>query len=1012
MLLFLFTDIEGSTRLWERYPDLMGKAITRHDAILRSCIEEFGGQVFKQAGDGVLAVFNEGEPLRCSIEILRRIGEEDWQDLGELRVRVALHIGEAEKHGDDYLGPALNRTAKLLDIGWGGQIVLTQAIVDAFDLPPEARFENLGVHTLKNLSEPQQIYALVHPKLPLKKFPPLRTLDTRPNNLPIQSTSFVGRKSELAEIAKFLQTPSCRLLTLLGPGGVGKTRIALQVAADMIEDYPHGVYFVALASTESPELLTQAVALALSFNFYTKQNPQTQLLNYLRKKRLLLLMDNFEHLTEGASWVSDVLEQAPGVKVLATSRERLNLQGEWVFEVRGMRFPGAKGIGDLESYSGLELFKQSAVRVRRDFELNEETAPLVAEVCKLVNGLPLALELAASWLRILSLEEIIEEIEKSFDFLETSTRDMPERHKSLSAVFEYSWRLLTDKEKDILQKLAVFQGSFTKDAAEDVSGASLPTLSALLDKSLLRKTMENRYDLHEVIRQYAEMKLAVYPTEHEKTKKRHCRYYGGFLESRVDELQGPRQIEIGKEVGREFDNLRKGWYNAIEDGEAETVKKYLSGMSFLYQNEGLLQEAEETLSRAVENLSEKGGLIHACVLRKQAIFSYNTGHYEKARKLLERSLVIFREKQNREGEALALTNLGNVALFEGNFKEAEDHFSKCLATYEETGAILERLDVLNSMGIVKREKGDYLKARELFTEALSRAEELGNPSAISKTLVNLGNTVANLGEYEEAKKLYKRSLDIYDKLGERWVKAMILHNLGELAYIQDQKEKARPYLIESLAMFRELCDMWAMSRPINLLTDIALEEGKFEEGQYEEAEQYFTERLTVSEEINDRRGMAEALEGLSTLARSKHNYDKAEEMTRKSRTIYKDLGDQQRELNSLLKLGKLTLEKGEVEKAREYLISVLEGALLIDYESIMLLTLMDMAQVYSEGGDRFTGLGLARFVRGHTNATVHLKNRAKVFIDVLGPTKAEIKKADSLVGKKLKEIVEGVLAGE
>ena len=496
---FLFTDIEGSTQLWEKRASEMSSALILHDTIVQENILVYGGRIVKHTGDGVFAVFDGGEPLRCALEIQKGLQRADWGDIGEIRIRMGLHAGVAERREDDYFGPVINRTARVMGTGWGGQIVVTPETVQECALPGEAQLRDLGVHMLKSLDEPLQLYGLVHPDLALQEFPSLHSLSAHPNNLPIQPTNFVGREDELKEIGTLLENPACKLVTLVGLRGTGKTRLALQMAAERIEEYSHGVYFVPLASTKSPDLLVSAIADALKFTFNSQEDPKVQLLNYFKEKSVLLVLDKFEELVERADILSDILQAAAKLRIIVTSQERLNLREEWVVEVGGLKYPPPGTVEGAEEYSALQLFLQGALRVKPDFSLTGEQAPHVVRICELTGGLPLGIELASAWTRIFSSREIAQEIERSIDFLGGSLRDASGRAGSLRAVFEHSWSILSAEERDVFRKISVFRGGLRREAAQQVAGdpvsplALLTTLSSLLDKSLLRRTSSGRY---------------------------------------------------------------------------------------------------------------------------------------------------------------------------------------------------------------------------------------------------------------------------------------------------------------------------------------------------------------------------------------------------------------------------------------------------------------------------------------------------------------------------------------
>jgi len=362
MPVFLFTDIEGSTALWERCRAAMATALECHDALLVEYVAKHGGRILKHTGDGIFAVFEKGDPLACALDMQRGLANQDWGEVGELRVRAAVHAGEAERRGDDYFGPTINRAHRLLEAGWGGQVLITTQAVAGVPLPPEATLKDLGSHVFKDLAAPQQVYQLCHPGLVRTEFPRLRSLSERLHNLPPQPTPFLGREKDVEEIGVRLSEGSCRLLTLVGIGGVGKTRLALQAAAEAVGAFAHGVYYVPLAALSGEEFLTGAVAEALGFAFHGREEARSELLNYLRAKEMLLVWDNFEHLLSGAAFVSEILAAAPAVKVLAASRERLNVKGEHIYEVRGMEFPAADAGEAGDGCDAVRLFVESARR--------------------------------------------------------------------------------------------------------------------------------------------------------------------------------------------------------------------------------------------------------------------------------------------------------------------------------------------------------------------------------------------------------------------------------------------------------------------------------------------------------------------------------------------------------------------------------------------------------------------------------------------------------------------------
>jgi predicted ATPase len=393
------------------------------------------------------------------------------------------------------------------------------------------------------------------------------------------STGFVGRNTELTEITQLLLDPACRLLTLLGPGGIGKTRLAVETASHVLHVFPDGSYFVPLQPLSSPDFIASTLAKAIHFHSHNGGDFAEQLLDYLRDKTMLLVLDNFEHLLEGTAVASDILAAAPGVKLLATSRERLNLLEEWVYEVRGLDFPSSDGENAVEQYGAVQLFVHSARRVHHSFQLTPSNKLPVARICRLVGGMPLGVELASAWVRVLPCQAIAEEIQHSLDILETPARNVPSRHRNMRAAFEPTWNRLSDEEQCVFKKLAVFRGGFTREAAEYVANATLQMLSALIDRSLLRLDANDRYDIHELLRQYGEEILRSSPALYEQTLELHRAYYMHFLSEREREIAFlGRPKDAIRKMNKDLENVRSAWRRAVEQGCFQDISQAAEGL--------------------------------------------------------------------------------------------------------------------------------------------------------------------------------------------------------------------------------------------------------------------------------------------------------------------------------------------------------------------------------------------------------------------------------------------------
>ena len=566
----LFTDVEGSTRLLHELGEVYGEALQEHRRQLRAAFSARGGVEVDTQGDAFFVAFaGASSAVAAAADCQRALAD------GPIRVRMGLHTGEPRLTEEGYVGLDVHKGARIAAVGHGGQVLLSQttrALVDA-------DVRDLGVHRLKDLSAPERIYQLEVDGLPCN-FPLLKTIEAGMKNLPAPRTSFVGRASELDAIDQLLEDPECRLLTLVGPGGAGKTRLALEAAGRRIERYPHGVHFVPLVALASAEFLAPAVAEAMQFTMdgaHSASSAQEQLLDYLVERSTLLVLDNFEHLVDGADLLGEIIERAPNVELLTTSRERLNLQSEWVLDVHGLGLAENGNGGP----AALRLFVERARQVEPGFSLDDDDQrDQVGRICELVEGLPLGVELAASWVSMLSCAEIADEIEQNIDFLTTSKRDVPERHRSLRAAFDQSWRLLSGEQQEVLARLSVLRGDFGREAAAAVAGADLRLLSELVAKSLVRRSDFGRYELHELLRQYAAEKLAAAsPDAVSATRERHARHYLGALAERRSALMGSGVAQARDELRRELDNLRVAAEWAVAAWADDEARVALAGLN-------------------------------------------------------------------------------------------------------------------------------------------------------------------------------------------------------------------------------------------------------------------------------------------------------------------------------------------------------------------------------------------------------------------------------------------------
>ncbi|GAB4580822.1 MAG: hypothetical protein Fur0022_35640 [Anaerolineales bacterium] len=645
------------------------------------------------------------------------------------------------------------------------------------------------------------------------------------HNLPAQPSSFIGRRHELSLIADRLSDPACRLLTLLGPGGIGKTRLALQAARQELHNYQHGVFFVALAPLSSSQFIISTIAETINFSFYSsEEDHKVQLINYLRNKNMLLVLDNFEHLISAADVVSEILQTAPEIRFLVTSRERLSLQEEWVLNIPGMQVPPENDIDSADDFPAMQLFLDRARKVRPGVVFSETDKRYAIRICQLLEGVPLGIELAAAWVRLLSTQEIATEIEQNLDFLTTSLRNVSQRHRSLRAVFEYSWNLLTETEREAFSKLTVFRGGFTRQAAGKVAETSLFHLSTLVDKSLLRKNAHDRYEMLEVLKQYGEEKLEESPEVKAQVESQHSAFFAAFLHQREDSLKGGDQKTALDEIGQEIENIRLAVQWAITNRRYATLSLAIEGFYRYFEIRGWLKEGATILSKMSDSLRERYGgtetldeemLLHySRVLARLGAFYYRLGNHSEAENALRKGINVARTLTARSDLAFALTYLGAVAYLRLHFDDAREQLHESLSIYREIGDQLGMAIALHHLGLVAREAGDLQEARKLFRESLENNRAASNRFGVSISLDALGTIARALNELEEAKRLHEESLAIRKEYNDRWGIATSLDGLGQVALEMGNYVQAQTLFEESAEIFREIGDQRRLEKTL------------------------------------------------------------------------------------------------------------------------------------------------------------------------------------------------------
>ncbi len=850
---FLLTDIEGSTRLWEQHPQAMRAALERHDAILRQEVAARQGHVFKTAGDSFFVAFPSAPDalqtaLAAQLRLIHEAAAAAGGEVEKMRVRMALYTGEAEVRDGDYFGQPLNRAYRLMAAAHGEQILLAEttakALVDG--LPPNARLKDLGRHRFKGLIHPEQVYQLVAPGLSTD-FLPLRSLEALVHNLPSQITSFIGREKEIADGQRLLQAG--RLLTLSGVGGTGKTRLALQLAASLLDEYPDGVWLVELATMVDSERVAQAVAEALGVREEPNRSMLDTLLDYLRSRQMLLVLDNCEHLVQAcAQLVETLLHACPNLKVLITSREALGIAGEVIYHVPSLALPptapdSAPSPHTLMQFEAVRLFYERARAAQPAFELNPHNAQAVMQICTRLDGIPLAIELAAARLRTLPIEQVAARMHNRFRLLTGGSRTALPRQQTLEALIDWSYDLLSEPERILLRRLAVFVGGWTLEAAESVcpeegpSGATidpfdvLELLTRLVDKSLV--VMENalpegaiagkehlspeytvgsdrapvRYRMLETIRQYALEKL-VHADELAWARSRHLSHYSRFAEQAAPELWKADELKWMSLLDAELENLRAALEWSISDEEGAGIESGLrlgNALLHYWLPRGYLSEGYNWLKQIIDR-PEAARLDQgrAEAINAAGLLLCNMSDTRTAQEYFEQSLSISRPAGYQLETAYALFGLGSVKLPDGRWAEARRDLQASLETFQALNFLPGIALALGQLGAVAMQERDLETGRRYFEESLAVCRQMEHFAGIAGATDALGYVASSQGRLEESIDLAQKALEMFWEAGDRIGMVEALFNLIYAFIHQENFSAALPLLKERLEICRKI----------------------------------------------------------------------------------------------------------------------------------------------------------------------------------------------------------------
>jgi predicted ATPase/class 3 adenylate cyclase len=844
---YLFTDIEGSTRLWESHSEKMRRALARHDAIVRACVEGRRGTVVKMTGDGVLGAFADPlDAMLATLDLLKSLSDDQASDSVVLHVRCGMHAGVDERRDNDFFGSAVNRAARIMNVANGGQVLVSQVVAELVRerLPPGVALLDLGSVRIRDLASPEHIYQVSHPQL-RRDFPALRALEATPNNLPQQTTSFLGRENALVEVRQLLQ--DTRLLTLVGAGGLGKTRLSLQVAAEVIGHYPDGVWFIDLAPVADAQLVPQATASVLGVKVEAGSPVIEALIHYVRDRTLLLILDNCEHLLIAcAELATQLLQAGPRVAILASSREHLHVRGETTYAVLPLSLPNPNTKMTLEALvegEAVRLFAVRASAAQPGFLITESNAKAVAAICEQLDGIPLALELAAARVRALSVEQVAVRLSDRFALLTRGDHTALPRQQTLRASIDWSYDILSTSERALLRRLTVFAGGWTLEAAEAVGVGNdvtkpevLDLLTNLVEKSLVvRSAQGDRYKLLESVHQYGKERLQQ-SHELETTIAHHVAFYLSISEDARSQMlipsQGFSNVLARLDLERENFLAAHAYCDRIERG-AELGLRLVFALNLYLIYQGLLSLGHRlTLEALARDQSASRDVARCCALHSVGQLSFYMGRFIEAQRYLEEGLSIGRETGEIDRVAACLVLLGTLALQQGNLGAARIHSKMALEVAREAGNARRLADALNGLAELERTHGNLEAAVPLYEESLAIDRTIGDRFGTANALCNLARVFISSGSSGRARTMLLEAFSIEAQIGAKHIGPLLLEICAGLAASYEEHVRSARFFgaaeeqLRALGSHREQADI-AFLTPLLALTRKGLNSGAF-----------------------------------------------------------------------------------------------------------------------------------------------------------------------------------------
>ncbi len=919
-LTLIFTDIERSTRLLQELGEEYAPVLVAHQRLIRAALARFGGHEVDTAGDGFFLVFERArDAVAFAVAAQQAIRRYAWPTGAPVRVRIGMHTGEPVQSDGHYVGLDVHRAARISSAGYGDQILLssaTRALLET-DPPPGVTLRDLGMHRLKDLQQWEHLYQVVSADLPVE-FPPLQSLDTLPNNLPRKLTSFVGREREIADVKGLVGAHP--LVTIVGIGGSGKTRLALQVAADLLAGYTHGAWLVELAPVTDSKQVPEAVAAALGVREYPGFSLRASLLDHLSTRQLLLVLDNCEHLVVAvAEFVETVVAAAPDARILCTSRESLGIAGERVWRIPSLALPSvgpeAAAPGLVQNEAVL-LFAERARTASPAFRLSAENLPAVARVCVRLDGIPLAIELAAARVKVLSVDQVAARLDDRFRLLTGGSRTALARQQTLQATMDWSFDLLTDQERALLRRLSVFAGGWTLDAAEAVCAdetvareAVLDLLTRLVDKSLVEVDGGTvpRYRMLETVRQYGQEKLlAAEAAPH--VRSRHRDWFQVLAADAAGHLRGPEQKVWLERLERERDNLHTalGW--SAEDDPDRALRMAADLWRFWYLR-GRLSTGGEWLEEVLQKAPTPTAA-RAKALNGAAVLAYAAGNYDRAVSLAHQAVALARTFDDRQGFASGVLVLGTAHLAQGEFARAAALVDESLTAFRDAGDVWGQALALSVLGDLALNRGEYDRAVQVYEESVALFRQVGDAWGIALSQRGSGFAARLQGDYDLAVSLQAASLALARELGDRTGISYSLVQLGFLQWRQGEYARAAAALQESLALFRDAGNRRGVADALSVL-------GLVEEyqGDHQRAAEVLQESVELYRAIGSRAGVASVTGTLGRVALHEGDVRRAVDLAEESVTLFRELGDRRGTATSLRLLGEGLLHRGELDRA-------------------------------------------------------------------------------------------------